>query len=146
MSKDTRRSGSWQKLENLAQNPYDLCSEDALRADGRIGSMICRSAGLKLMYSTQRVTEPVLDAFQEFVDEHQLVDRFKGMKHGDVINRIVDWESEDRQVLHTSCRDLFSEYPAEPESARQARKEMDKLKSFLVQIDEGSLTGSIIFV
>ena len=142
MSKDVSSSSSWQKLENLAQNPYDLCSEDALLADGRMGSMICRSAGLKLIYSAQRVTEPVLDAFQEFVDEHQLVERFKGMKHGDVINRIVDWQSEDRQVLHTSCRDLFSEYPAEPESARQAREEMDKLKSFLVQIGEGSLTGS----
>ncbi len=142
MSEDTMNSVSWQKLQRLAQDPYDLSSENALRADGRIDSMICHAAGLKLMYSTQRISEQELQAFQEFADEHRLVERFKGMKSGDVLNRIVDWESENRQVLHTSCRDLFSEHPAEPESARQAREEMDKLKSFLAQIAEGSLTGS----
>lgn len=142
MSEDIMNSFSWQKLQRLAQDPYDLSSENSLRADGRIDSMICHAAGLKLMYSTQRISEQELQAFQEFADEHRLVERFKGMKSGDVLNRIVDWESENRQVLHTSCRDLFSEHPAEPESTRQAREEMDKLKSFLAQIAGGSLSGS----
>ncbi len=142
MSEDIINSVSWQKLKDLAQKPYDLSSEDALRADDRIGSMICHAAGFKLMYSTQRVTGQELDAFQEFADEHHLVERFKKMKSGEVINRIVDWDSENRQVLHTSCRDLFSAHPAEPESAGQARKERDKLNTFLGQIADGSLTGS----
>ncbi len=142
MSEDIINSVSWQKLKDLAQDPYDLNSEDALRADDRIGSMICHAAGLKLMYSTQRVTGQVVDAFQEFADEHHLVERFKKMKSGEVINRIIDWHSENRQVLHTSCRDLFTEHPAEPESAGQARHERDKLKAFLGQIADGSLTGS----
>ena len=85
MSEDIKNSTSWQKLKHLAQDPYDLSSENALRADGRIDSMICHAAGLKLMYSTQRITEQVLRAFQEFADQHHLVERFKGMKSGEVL-------------------------------------------------------------
>ncbi len=142
MRTDVSSSDSWKKLVSLAQDPYDLSSGAGLLDGDRIGSMICRTPGLKMIYATQQITESVVDAFQEFADEHHLVERFKGMKSGDVINRIVDWQSENRQVLHTSSRDFFSESPAEPHSAYQAQLEMDKLKSFLVQIDEGTVTGS----
>ncbi len=142
MNTHVSASDSWRELENLAENPYDLTAKAALQYDGRIESMICRASGLKLMYATQRVTETVVDAFQNFADEHRLVHRFSGMRKGEVINRIAGWESENRQVLHTSSRDLFSGQPVEPVSAGQARKEMEKLEAFLGQIDQGILTGS----
>ncbi len=142
MSTHVSASASWRKLEDLAQTPYDLKAENALRDNGRIESMTCRAAGLKLVYATQRVTGTVVDAFQLFADEHRLVDRFSGMKKGEVINRIAGWESENRQVLHTSSRDLFSGQPAEPVSAGQARTEMEKLEVFLDQIGKEMVTGS----
>lgn len=131
MSKDVSASRSWQKLKELGQTPYDLARPGALQGQGRIGAMICRTAGLRLFYAAQRVDRQVLEAFQEFAVEHRLVERFKAMRRGAVINRIAGWPSEERQVLHTSCRDLFSDSPKEPDSARQAREEYNKLESFL---------------
>ncbi len=142
MSTDVSTSASWRKLEDLAKDPFDLTAEGGLEYGGRVGSMVCRAAGLRMLYATQRVTEAVIDAFQFFADEHRLVDRFMDMKKGAVINRITGWESENRQVLHTSGRDLFSEHPVEPGSVRQARAEMKRLKTFLEQIDDGRLAGS----
>jgi len=142
MKTDVSTSASWKQLTSLAQNPYDLSSEKALLTDDRIGSMICRTAGLKLIYATQRVTNAVIDGFQAFADEHCLVDRFKRMRRGDVLNRIDGWESENRQVLHTSSRDLFSDSPAELQSAHQAQQEMDKLKAFLDRVEAKAITGS----
>ena len=120
MKTDVTESRSWQKLLKLAETPYDLVAPGALEEDGRIGSMICHSAGLRLFYAAQRVDKKVLETFQEFVDEHRLVERFKEMRRGAVINKIFGWESEDRQVLHTSSRDIFTSEPKDPASARQA--------------------------
>ena len=139
---DVIESRSWQHLERLARTPYDLTADGALVKNERIGSMVCRAAGLKLIYGTQRVDETVLDGFQALVDEHRLVERFLEMKQGAVLNRIVNWESENRQVLHTSSRDIFSDKPAEPVSAQKARQEVEQLKLFLNQIDAGEVTGS----
>ena len=139
---DVTESRSWQHLEELARTPFDLAAFGALEKNERIVSMVCRAAGLKLIYATQRVDEAVLDGFQALVDEHQLVERFLEMKRGAVLNRIVNWESENRQVLHTSSRDIFSDKPAEPVSAQKARQEINKLKLFLNQIDAGEVTGS----
>jgi len=142
MSKDPSKSVSWQRLEELAGEPYDISTEGALLADDRISTMVCQFKDMKLLYATQRITTSALEALQGFADEHRLVDRFIGMKRGDVINRIAGWPSENRQVLHTSSRDLFFDHPAEPESARQAQNELDKLKVFLAEIGSGTVTGS----
>ncbi len=63
MRTDVTESLSWQKLQKLADNPYDLVAPGALDEDGRIGTMICQAAGLRLFYATQRVDKNVLGAF-----------------------------------------------------------------------------------
>ncbi len=136
MNTNVTDSRSWQHLQSLAENPYDLSAPGALQKNGRIAGMTCRSAGLRLFYAAQRVDELVLEAFQDFADEHRLVDRYKDMRRGAVINRISGWDSENRQVLHTSSRDLFSAQPKEPASAGQARAELDKLEAFLLEIGD----------
>ncbi len=144
MKTDVTESRSWQKLLKLAETPYDLVAPGALEEDGRIGSMICHSAGLRLFYAAQRVDKKVLEAFQEFVDEHRLVERFKEMRRGAVINKIFGWESEDRQVLHTSSRDIFASEPKDPVSARQANEELQKLQTFLSEVDrQGKFTTMV---
>lgn len=133
---------AWRKLTALARQPYDLTAPEALSTGGRIGALSCESAGLRLLYATQRVDGEVLAAFQELADECELAGRFRRMREGAVINRIDGWPSENRQVLHTSSRDLFSEPPAEPEAALRAREELTKLERFLAEVDAGSLRGS----
>ena len=142
MNTDVSRSTSWQKLAALARQPYDLRADGGLGAGQRIDRMVCKSAGLRLLYGTQRIDDEVLSALQNFADEHRLVERYKQMRRGAVINRIEGWQSENRQVLHTSSRDIFSTTPAEPGSAAQARKEFDKLNSFLAEIEAGRIRGS----
>ena len=86
MKTDVTDSHAWQKLQNLSEKPYDLTAPGALQQSSRIAEMICNSAGLRLYYAAQRIDNEVLAAFQEFADEHQLVDRFKAMRRGAVIN------------------------------------------------------------
>ncbi|NNK58708.1 MAG: glucose-6-phosphate isomerase [Desulfofustis sp.] len=146
MKTDVIDSHAWQRLQNLAVNPYDLTAPGALQQDGRIAEMMCDSAGLRLFYAAQRINAEVLAAFQEFADEHQLVDRFKAMRRGAVINRIAGWESENRQVLHTSSRDIFTDQAKEPESARQANAEFKKLRTFLEEIEGDSAFTTMVNV
>ena len=144
MKTDVTESRTWQKLQKLAESPYDLIAPGALDEGGRIGEMVCHSVGLRLFYATQRVDKNVLEAFQEFADEHRLVDRFKEMRRGAVINKISGWESEHRQVLHTSCRDIFSSQAKEPDSAKQAGREFEKLTTFLSEVEgQGDFTTMV---
>ena len=143
MTADVTRSQSWRRLKELAETPYDLTAGGLARG-GRISDMVCRAAGLRLHYATQRIDGSVLDAFQDYADEHRLVDRFKEMRSGAIINKIDGYESENRRVLHTSCRDIFSSNPKEPESSAQAIRELEKLSAFLEEVDQrGTYTTMI---
>jgi glucose-6-phosphate isomerase len=132
-------AGAFQKLSELAKQPYDLTRKQALQAENRLGRYICRTEMLDLHYATERVDDRVLDVFQELADELQVVEQFQMMRRGAVMNRIEGFDSENRQVLHTACRDLFCPEPAESEATEQAKRELDKLKVFLEKIDRGEL-------
>jgi len=136
---DMTSTRSWEKLQVLAERPYDLTGEGALEAGERLHHFISRSQLLKLFFATERVDSEVVQALQALADELCLTDQFKEMRRGKIINRIEDVESENRQVLHTACRDLFSSSPLEPIATGQARQELDKLKDFLSKLDDGSL-------
>jgi glucose-6-phosphate isomerase len=141
-TQDVTASTSWHHLADLAVRPFALNNPDALVRGDRLESMVCGSAGLKLLFATQRVDHEVVKALADYADEHQLVEQFRAMRRGAVLNRIEGWESENRQVLHTSCRDLFSVRPADPASAEQARREFDKLRFFLEEVDAGVVQGA----
>jgi glucose-6-phosphate isomerase len=130
---------AFQKLTELAKQPYDLTRKQALQAENRLGRYVCRTEMLDLHYATERVDDRVLDVFQELADELQVVEQFQMMRRGAVMNRIEGFDSENRQVLHTACRDLFRPEPAEPDATEQAKRELDKLKVFLEKIDTGEL-------
>ncbi|MEE4254450.1 MAG: glucose-6-phosphate isomerase [Desulfuromusa sp.] len=129
----------YQKLSDLAKQPYDLTRKQALQAENRLERYVCRTELLDLHYATERVDDQVLDQLQELADELQLVQQFQMMRRGAVLNRIEGLESENRQVLHTACRDLFCAKPAEPRATEAAQKELTKLKKFLEDIDTGAL-------
>jgi len=132
-------ANAYTELVSLAVKPYDLTGPKALQADNRLARYVCRSELLRLHFATERVDDMVLGRFQELADELQLVEQFKQMRRGAVLNSIEGYDSEDRQVLHTACRDLFSATPAAPSATSKAKKELDKLRSFLDQLATGQL-------
>lgn len=129
---------AYQLLKKLTQNPFDLTGSGSLTSE-RIQRLQCRTGNFRLLYATQRLDEDVLNGLQQLADETSAVEQFVMMKKGAVMNRINGYDSENRQVLHTACRDVFSDSPAEPSAARQALDELDKLKIFLDDLDQEKL-------
>ena len=91
-TQDVTASTSWHHLADLAARPFALNNPDALVRGDRLESMVCRSAGLKLLFATQRVDHEVVKALADYADEHQLVEQFRAMRRGAVLNRIEGWE------------------------------------------------------
>ncbi|CAK8716270.1 MAG: glucose-6-phosphate isomerase [Candidatus Electronema aureum] len=127
-----------QRLTELAQQPYNLARPDSLPPE-RIAACRASACGFDLLYATQRVDDRVLVALQELADEAGLVAQHKAMKSGAVMNRIIGHASEERQVLHTACRDVFSDTPLAPEATAQAKEQLARLKQFLAEVDSGAV-------
>ncbi len=129
------------KLEQLALHPYMLADPNSLSPE-RIAEYRAAACGFDLLYSTQRVDEQVMQALQELADEAALVEQFKLMKSGAVMNRIIGHESEERQVLHTACRDIFSNTPLALDESAQAEEQLARLKKFLTDVDSGTVCNA----
>ncbi|MCA1764743.1 MAG: glucose-6-phosphate isomerase, partial [Desulfobulbaceae bacterium] len=128
------------KLRQAARQPFDLSSHEALEPT-RLAGYIAHTASYRLLYSTQRVDDSTLDLLQELADQSGVIEQFKMMKQGEVMNRITGYASENRRVLHTACRDIFSAIPENPEATGQALRELDKLQNFLDDLDAGRLVN-----
>ena len=131
-----------QKLIELQASPFDLTAADALQDNGRPQRFICTSSHFDLHYWSQRVDDTILDALQELADECDLVRQYKQMKSGEIMNNINGFDSENRQVLHTSCRDIFVEQASEQTSTDKAVRELAKLKDFLEDLDSGQIVNA----
>ena len=128
----------YEKLMKLARDPFDLTVPGAISPE-RISSYRASAADFDLLYSAQRVDDAVLNGLQQLADQSDAVDQFLAMKQGAVINRIEGYESENRQVLHTACRDIFSDSPYNPEATGQAKQQLEKLKDFLEELEQEKL-------
>ena len=126
------------KLSELAKNPTDLTAQGVLTPE-RVRRYCCHGEIFNLLYSCQRVTGEVLDALQELSDECLLVEQFQKMRQGAVLNRILNFPSENRKVLKKAGRDLFSEKPACAVATKKEQAELDKLKIFLRELEQGSI-------
>lgn len=129
------------KLRKLAENPFDLTAPGALTPE-RIRQFRAHGSQLYLLYGTERITSDVLDALFQLAREVGVVDKMRDMQSGKQINC-----SENRAVLHTAMRDLFS--PAlQSSEARKATKlaksELEKLTLFLQEIDRENLFTDIV--
>jgi len=130
----------YEKLMKLARNPFDLAAPGAL-SPARILGYKASAAGFDLLYSTQRLDEAVLNGLQQLADQSGAVDQFLEMKRGAVMNRIAGYDSENRQALHTACRDIFRDPPCNAEATQQAKLQLEKLQGFLAELDSGALTN-----
>ncbi len=128
------------RLRELAASPFDLTAPGSLNGERLRRYRLC-SCGYDLLYATQRVDDETLDQLQLLADECAVMEQFLAMKSGAVMNRIEGWESEERRVLHTACRDLFSDSPACAGAVADAARQLEKLKIFLDEIDSGKITN-----
>ncbi|MFZ5774184.1 MAG: glucose-6-phosphate isomerase [Thermodesulfobacteriota bacterium] len=128
-------------LGSLAGRPYDLTAPGALSPE-RLQKYRVSAAGFTLLYATQRVDEAVLNGLQQLADQSGAIEQFRLMCQGAVMNRIEGYASEERQVLHTACRDVFRPDPDAPGAADEARAELDKLKRFLDELATGQVVNA----
>lgn len=128
-------------LMRYAKNPVDLTQGRTL-TPGRVSDFRSHGPIFDLLYGTQQIDEDVLAALQELADQCGLVDQFEEMRKGAILNRIDSFESENRQVLHTACRDLFSGSPIYPAATAQAVTELKKLDDFLVELEQGRICNA----
>ncbi len=129
------------ELIRLAQKPYDLTAARALQADNRLARYVACSEHWRLHYATERVDDSVLKNLQVLADELRLVEQFKLMRRGAVMNKIEGIPSENRQVLHTASRDQFAVNPVAEQASQEAQREIDKLQAFLFELESGQLVN-----
>lgn len=134
---------AYQDLLALAEKPYDLTGAGALQADHRLARYVCRSPLWQLHYGTERIDDTVLDRLQALADQLRLLDQFRLLRRGAVMNRIEGFACENRQVLHTASRDLFSGQPAERSASAEAQRQIMKLQTFLADLDAGRLVNHL---
>lgn len=139
--KGISESAAYGKLRELARNPYDLTTRGALSEDDRLCRYQVASEDLKLFYATERIDDKVLDCLQQLATDCEAVEQFKAMRSGAMMNSIDGLESENRQVLHTAVRDLFTINPAEDQATVDAKKELEKLQKFLEAVNTGGLVN-----
>lgn len=126
------------KLKDLAKRPFDLAQNGNLTPE-RLAHFTAESAGYRLLYGTERITDDVMKALSELSKEAAVLNKMKQMQSGAVLNFIKNYPSENRAVLHTATRDFFDQPNKAKEAiaaTKQARKEVDKLKKFTAQIDK----------
>ncbi len=137
---------SVKRLQELAENPFDLSKEGALSGK-RIERFSTSQLGLKLLYGTERIDEEVLKNLFSLAQETHAVTKMRAMQSGEIVNKIEGYESENRAALHTAMRDFF-ENPIEHEVAHTATKlayeELEKLKVFLGEIEKENRFTDVI--
>lgn len=128
------RCEAYHRLLQLAEKPVDLTSQGVLNPE-RIEQMVVSACGLKFLYGMERIDTDVMAALGKLAVESHAIEKMKDMQSGEVINRIDGYPSEERAVLHTAMR-AFVRDGYTGDAAEKARREFDKLRDFMGQVDK----------
>jgi glucose-6-phosphate isomerase len=126
---------SVKRLLSLAKAGVDLTGPGVLTPE-RIEEHGIHAEGFTLLYGTERVDRPILEALFQLAREGRALEQMRAMQSGAILNQIEGFPSEKRAVLHTAMRDQFAEPPRAPAAAGAARRELEKLQRFLAQYGE----------
>jgi glucose-6-phosphate isomerase len=97
------------------------------------------AAGLMYNYAAKAVNEPILTVLSELADEQQLIEKYKALLDGDVINT-----GENRKVLHQLARgQLGRDVIVDGKNMRSFYVEqLDKIASFAKKVHAGEIAGT----
>lgn len=129
---------AYKKLKELALQPFDLTKEGNLTPE-RLAHFTAESAGYRLLYGTERITDGVIQLLFDLAHEASALKKMEQMQAGKTLNFIKGYPCENRAVLHTATRDFFDHPHTSKEAVAatsQARKEIEKLKNFITEIDK----------
>jgi glucose-6-phosphate isomerase len=133
---------SVKNLQKLAEKPIDLTKS---LTPERIHRYVASDLGFTLFYGTERVDDSILSSLFDLAREAGVMKKMAAMQSGSAINRIEGFESENRSVLHTAMRDVFTDRQESieaKEASSAAEKELLKLEIFLNET-EGRFTDLI---
>jgi glucose-6-phosphate isomerase len=139
---------STKKLETLAKNVIDI-SQSGVISPERINTFCAESAGFKLLFGTEKVTDEILNALGELAKESDAIGKMRKMQEGAVVNQIHGYPSESRPALHTATRDFFDhpQFSKEAsEAAVLAKNEVENLRIFMEEIDKGGKFNELIMI
>ena len=118
-------------LVQAAKSPPDLRK---ILTPERVATFQANGAGIKMLYATERVNQPILEALFALAKNCNVVAQMEAMQAGERVNF-----GENRPALHTAMRDLFEDHPRSAttqEAVSLAWQEINKLKIFLSEISE----------
>lgn len=136
------------KLAELAKHPFDMTKPGNLTPD-RFKKYCASACGYKLFYGTERVTDEVIETLASLAHEAQVFQQMDHMQSGGVVNYIDGFPSENRPALHTATRDFFEKpnrAAAAANATQLAKKEVEKLKAFIQQIDKENRFTDLITI
>jgi len=139
---------SYLKLKTFAKKPFDLTKKDHLTPE-RIAHFSAESAGYRLLYGTERITDEVMETLADLAQESNALEKMQQMQAGAILNTIKNYPSENRAVLHTATRDFFDAPNPSKEAvaaAEKAKKEVDKLKKFIKQLDHENKFTTLVTI
>lgn len=146
MAESFRQYKATHVLKSLATIPYDLTIEGHLSPE-RIKKFSSKIGNFTLLYGCERITDDVLFTLEELSQEARLLKKMEAMQNGEIVNKIEGYPSENRPALHTALRDLFLHQNKSKEAenaAKLARRECDKLKTFMAKYDHTDQFTDII--
>lgn len=142
------RYKSFGRLQQLAENPFDLTQEGSLTPQ-RLEKFSVESCGYLFSYATERIDEETVLQLTELAVEAGAIEKMEKMQSGETMNYIIGHPSENRKVLHTATRDIFDHpqrAPAAVEAAHAAHNQLEKLQKFINKINQESLFTDLITV
>ncbi len=136
---------NWNNLDTLTAYKKMLSLKgqvklaDSLNATRVMHYSMPMAAGLVYNYAAKQVNEPILTVLQELSGEQQLIEKYKALLDGDVINT-----GENRKVLHQLSRgQQGKDVLFEGKNLRKFYTEQqDKIATFTKKIHSGEIKGS----
>lgn len=133
---DLDKTSSFSLLKN--QKPFDV--KTGLSAKRILSSDIPEAGSLVYNYAALPVDENVINALQALSDEMQLVDKYKALLSGEVMNT-----GEKRLVLHQLTRGRVLDTPVMADGVEKGEfynTELEKIRVFSEKVRSGEIKGS----
>lgn len=123
-------SATFTYLQQRAVTPPSL-KDSLLMTAERVKTCHSFGAGVSLFWGFQKMDDSIMKSLVTLAQERKVFEQMEALFHGEKVNTLFGFSSENRPALHPALRDHFREKPMTPEFARRESKhELLKLEKF----------------